>query len=81
MAVRKLRNVYENQTIGARLRDFRTASNMTQKELGARLGVSYQQVQKYETGKNAMTVPAMKKLAAALEIDACEICGCCEEPT
>ena len=79
MAIRILRDEDENALMGARVRHLRTERNMTLTELGAKLGVSYQQVQKYEKGSNAMLVPTMKKIAAALEVPACEICGCCDE--
>ena len=78
MAIRILRDEDENALMGARVRHLRTERNMTLTELGAKLGISYQQVQKYEKGRNAMLVPTMKKIAAALEVDACEICGCCD---
>jgi transcriptional regulator with XRE-family HTH domain len=64
--------------MGARVRHIRTTRKMTMKELGVKLGITYQQIQKYEKGTNAMLVPTMKKIAAALEVPACEICGCCD---
>jgi transcriptional regulator with XRE-family HTH domain len=79
MAVRKLRDETENTSMGERLRYIRVERNMSLKELGARVGVAYQQIQKYETGQNTMTVPAMKQIASALEVPACEICGCCDD--
>jgi transcriptional regulator with XRE-family HTH domain len=79
MAIRILRDEDENALMGARVRHLRTERNMTLTELGEKLGISYQQVQKYEKGRNAMLVPTMKKIAAALEVDACRICGCCDE--
>lgn len=38
--------------VGARLRELRLMKGMTQMELADRLGVSFQQVQKYEKGTN-----------------------------
>jgi transcriptional regulator with XRE-family HTH domain len=43
-----------------------------------KIGISFQQLRKYETGRNTMSVTAMKHIAAALNIEACEICGCCD---
>jgi transcriptional regulator with XRE-family HTH domain len=77
MAVRILRDESDSALMGARVRHLRNERNMTLKELASRLGVSYQQIQKYEKGSNSMLVPTMKKIAAALEVDACAICGCC----
>ena len=38
--------------VGGRLREARLAKGMTQTDLGIDLGVSFQQVQKYEKGMN-----------------------------
>ncbi len=38
--------------IGKRVRQARVAAGLTQTELGAQLGISFQQVQKYEKGRN-----------------------------
>ena len=42
--------------IGARVRQARVAAGLSQSELGAHLGISFQQVQKYEKGKNRVAV-------------------------
>jgi transcriptional regulator with XRE-family HTH domain len=52
--------------IGARIREARIASGMTQTELGGLLGVSYQQVQKYEEGKNRINGARIELLITAL---------------
>jgi transcriptional regulator with XRE-family HTH domain len=41
--------------IGARMRERRLALNLSQAGLGEVLGVSFQQVQKYEAGKNRVS--------------------------
>lgn len=43
-----------NKELGFRLMTLRQTHRMSQEHLGARLGVRYQQVQKYETGKTRM---------------------------
>jgi transcriptional regulator with XRE-family HTH domain len=50
--------------VGAKLREFRKERKLTQEELGGALGVSFQQVQKYERGTNR--VSSGKLWAAAL---------------
>jgi len=40
-----------NRKIGQRLRELRVLNGLTQTELGQKVGVSYQQVQKYERGR------------------------------
>ncbi len=42
--------------VGARLREWRKANNISQEKLGDALGVTFQQVQKYESGKNRISV-------------------------
>jgi DNA-binding XRE family transcriptional regulator len=41
--------------IGARIRERRLALNMSQHELGRALGVSFNQIQKYERGRNRVS--------------------------
>src|SRR6266436_1973366 len=69
----------DNISLGRRLRILRTTQKVSQTELASRIGVSYQQVQKYENGENAPTIFRMKGIAAALGVRPCEICGCCDE--
>jgi transcriptional regulator with XRE-family HTH domain len=74
----KLRNIEDAVNRGAKVRRIRMEKNLSLKKLAAKLGIVYQQVQKYETGANDISITAMKLIAAALEVPACEICGCCE---
>jgi transcriptional regulator with XRE-family HTH domain len=52
--------------IGARLRARRRQLGMSQSELAERLGVSFQQVQKYEQGSNRVAASTLAAAAAAL---------------
>lgn len=53
-------------TIGSNLRSVRTHRRMSLEELGRRLGVTYQQIQKYETGKNRMSAATLHRAAETL---------------
>ncbi|PSH60925.1 helix-turn-helix domain-containing protein [Phyllobacterium sophorae] len=55
-----------NKEIGERLRELRLRSGMTQQELGAAIGVSYVQIQKYENGKNRIAVSTLIVICQAL---------------
>ena len=55
-----------DEELGAKVKALRLGAGMSQAELGARLGVSHQQVQKYESGKDRLTVYALTEMAAAL---------------
>jgi transcriptional regulator with XRE-family HTH domain len=79
MTNRVLRDDDYSALMGQRVRHLRTQRKLTLRNIVVRVGVSYQQIQKYESGGNEMSVPAMRKIAAALEVNPCEICGCCDE--
>jgi transcriptional regulator with XRE-family HTH domain len=50
-----------NKVIGKNLRAFRIESGMTQSELGGIIGVTFQQVQKYEKGESKVTAALLYK--------------------
>ena len=52
--------------IGDRVKLFRIASGMKQKELADKLGISYQQVQKYESGKDKISISRLIDISAIL---------------
>ena len=54
--------------IGARLRALRVAAGMSQTTLGQVIGVSFQQVQKYEKGRDRISASTLQVLAAALGV-------------
>ena len=58
-----------NAYTGARLRSARMVAGMSQTELGAKLGVTYQQVQKIERGRNRMSAAQLYAAAKALKVD------------
>lgn len=45
-----------NKIIGARLKFYRLANQMSQSKLGRQAGVTFQQIQKYENGSNKISV-------------------------
>jgi transcriptional regulator with XRE-family HTH domain len=51
---------------GARIREARIAGKISQDELGKALGVSFQQVQKYEKGVNRVSVGRIQQIATKL---------------
>lgn len=55
-------------TIGGRLRARRMLVGMSQGKLGEALGVSFQQIQKYEKGVNRISLSHAKLLAQALQV-------------
>lgn len=56
--------------VGARLKLLRSARGMTQKNLAERIGVTFQQVQKYENGSNRISAGRLWQIRDVLD---CEI--------
>jgi transcriptional regulator with XRE-family HTH domain len=54
--------------LGKRIRLRRVEQNISQTELGDKLGVSFQQVQKYEKGVNRVGAARLQKIATALDV-------------
>lgn len=57
-----------DKAIGARLRMYRQRANISQTALGKQLGVSFQQVQKYENGSNRVSAATLIKIAKFLNV-------------
>ena len=56
-----------DQKIGQVMRARRATLGLSQQVIGERIGVTFQQVQKYENGSNALTLSRLYDVAAALE--------------
>ncbi len=54
--------------VGARLRRRRMILDMSQSKLGELLGVTFQQIQKYENGSNRISVHRLRLTARVLEV-------------
>ena len=57
-----------DQTFGARIRRLRISQAMTQQQLADKIGVKFQQVQKYETGANRVSISRACFIANALGV-------------
>ncbi len=55
--------------VGKRIRERRREIGMSQDKLGNALGISFQQVQKYEIGLNRVAAGRLWNIAEALEVD------------
>jgi transcriptional regulator with XRE-family HTH domain len=55
--------------VGARIRLRRTLLGLTQEQLAASLNISYQQIQKYETGANRISAGRLFEIAQRLSVD------------
>ena len=57
-----------DRIVGARIRTLRKAQGMTQTALGQAIGVSFQQLQKYEKGTNRLGASRLQKMAQVLGV-------------
>lgn len=55
--------------VGERIRNRRAEMGLTQEDLGQALEISYQQIQKYETGTNRISAGRLFEVARALTVD------------
>ncbi|OGW46873.1 MAG: hypothetical protein A2Y66_04210 [Nitrospirae bacterium RBG_13_41_22] len=56
------------KNIGETLKKYRLAARMSQMALAERIGISYQQLQKYEKGINNISVYRLQQISEALRI-------------
>jgi transcriptional regulator with XRE-family HTH domain len=54
--------------VGSRIKQARHAAKISQTELGGALGVTFQQVQKYEKGSNRVSAGALQIIAERLKV-------------
>lgn len=55
-----------NKTIGIRIRKCRVSKGLSMEQLGAELGLTYQQVQKYETAKGSISAGKVFQISKIL---------------
>lgn len=55
--------------VGHRVRDRRTALRLTQEFLANEVGLSFQQIQKYENGKNRISAGRLQQFARTLNVN------------
>lgn len=57
-----------DQAIGKRLKQIRVFKNITQHELGKAIEVTFQQIQKYESGRNRISASVLFSLSRFLQV-------------
>jgi transcriptional regulator with XRE-family HTH domain len=80
LPVMKMEERSIDAAIGARIRSLRLHNGLTQQKLAARLGVTFQQVQKYERGTNQINPTRLLKVASIFGVSAGVLLGE-EKPT
>ena len=66
--------------LGGRIRTLRRALGLSQAALGAKLGITFQQVQKYENGGNRVSALMLIKLSEALAVPVADLLKDIERP-
>lgn len=61
--------------LGAAVNVRRAAQGLTQTQLGAAIGVTFQQIQKYERGANRISAASLARIAVVLDATASELMG------
>ena len=54
--------------VGRKIREVRLLRGMTQADVAAKLGLSFQQLQKYETGHNRVSASKLYEIARLLDV-------------
>ena len=62
------RSTQYDRHVGGRLRLARTSRGMSQSDLGQTLGLTFQQVQKYEKGTNRVSASRLQQIANVLKV-------------
>ena len=63
------------KVLGKRLKFGRVARGMTQTKVARQIGVTFQQVQKYEKGSNGTNLFNLKQIADALQVSVLYFCA------
>lgn len=70
-----------DQAIGARLRLARINKGLSQEAFGEKLGVTFQQIQKYEKGVNRLSGSRLVQAAKILEVTVADLVGASADDT
>jgi transcriptional regulator with XRE-family HTH domain len=71
---------HRDALVGTRIRSQRLVRRMSQTELGRRVGVTFQQVQKYEKGRNRVSASRLQRIADVLGVPVSFFFGEGEDP-
>jgi transcriptional regulator with XRE-family HTH domain len=68
IAMKKRSGDPRDTEIGKRIRALRLERGLSQTELGSLLGITFQQIQKYEKGANRVAAGRLERIAEALDV-------------
>lgn len=64
-----------DEYLGTILRHYRTVSGLSQQKLGNKMGITFQQIQKYEKAKNQLSVSLFLEYCKVLRLDPIKVLG------
>jgi transcriptional regulator with XRE-family HTH domain len=70
-----------DRIIGLRVKAYRDIKGYSQTELGEKIGVTFQQIQKYENGKNKVSVSRLIDICKVLDVSLMNFISGLEKPT
>ena len=65
-----MNKIFTNLEIGQKIRELRLQAGLTQEKLAEQLGITFQQVQKYERGVTKVNLLKLQQLAGVLKVPA-----------
>lgn len=66
-------NELSSSEIGKMIKFYRQNAGLSQEALAERVGISFQQIQKYETGNSALNTLRLQQVASALKISVSDL--------
>jgi len=64
-----------DREVGLRVRTLRQSRRMSQNDVGERLGITFQQIQKYESGANRIGAGRLQRIAEIFEVPVAVLFG------
>lgn len=64
---------YISFIVGKKIRKLRLQNNVNQRKLGVACGITFQQIQKYETGTNRISIDRLYDIANFFNVDISEL--------
>lgn len=61
-------SIVDSKEIGSRIRTYRQKAGLSQEQLAELVGVSFQQIQKYESGFTTLNITKLQQIALALNV-------------
>ncbi len=67
--------IVDSKEVGRRIRQFRQDAGLSQEALAELVGVSFQQIQKYESGHTTLNIIKLQHIAIALKVQSSDFFG------